>query len=200
MAKAKPKKDSRITHQRRDEIIRASAKLFREFGFNGTSVEDIAKKVNLGKGGIYNHVKSKEDLLYATVTYGILRFLPILKEIWASEDDIRTKLRKAVYNSVFSLMTHRNWVSLFLQDRRALSRRHLMEYRGYRNEVGRIFKDIIRRGMEEGYFRKADVTLTAFGILGMCNWVAQWYHPSGRASAREIAETFADMAENMVRN
>jgi AcrR family transcriptional regulator len=186
------------SNHRREQIIHAAAKLFREFGFNGTSVEEIAKEVNLPKGGIYNHIKSKEELLYQIITHAIVQFLPVLREIKASRDDLKVKFRQAVYTDVFSLATHHEWVSVFLQDRKALSRKHYLKYLHYRDEVEETFRDIIKQGMKAGVFRKADLNLTTFAILGMCNSVIQWYRPGGRVSAHKIAEFFAKAAENMV--
>ncbi|MBC7078429.1 MAG: TetR/AcrR family transcriptional regulator, partial [Synergistales bacterium] len=51
----------------------------------------------------------------------------------------------------------------------------------------------------QGIFRKANVKLAAFAILGMCNWVTQWYKSDGECSVEEIAAFFADAAEYMLR-
>lgn len=187
------------TNNRREQIVQAAAKLFREFGFNGTSVEDIAKEVNLPKGGIYNHIKNKEELLYEIITHAIVQFLPGLREIKSSRDDIKVKLWRAVYTNVFSLTTNHEWVSVFLQDRKALSRKHYLKYLCYRDEVEEIFKNIIKQGMKAGVFRKGDLNLTTFAILGMCNSVIHWYRPEGRVSADKIAVFFAEAAMNIVR-
>jgi AcrR family transcriptional regulator len=184
---------------RREQIIRTAALLFRQFGFNGTSIEDIARKVNLPKGGIYNHIKSKEELLYEIITRGIRQFLPALREIKASEDDVREKFHRAVYTNVFTLATYHDLVGVFLQDKRSLSKRHYQEYIGYRDEVEQGFKGMIRQGMKERVFREGDVNLATFAVLGMCNWVTQWYREDGKFKAEEIATFFADAAERMLR-
>lgn len=199
MSKVKVKNANESRGNRREQIIRAAARLFREFGFNGTSIEDIAREVNLPKGGIYNHIKSKEELLYEIITRGIRQFLPALREIKTSKDDIREKFRCAVYTNVFMLVTYHDLVTVFLQDKRSLSRGHYLKYIGYRDEVEQIFKDIIRQGMKAGVLHKADVKLTTFVVLGMCNWVTQWYRADGNLTAEEIAAFFADAAERMLR-
>ena len=204
-----PRARSNQTHQsksnrtsklnRREQIIQAAAKLFREYGFNGTSIEDIAKHVNLTKGGIYNHIESKEELLYEIITRGIRQFLPALRDIKGSQGDLMDKFRRAVYSNVFMLATYHDLISVFLQDKKSLSRQHYLKYLGFRDEVESIFKEMIDQGMNEGVFRKADVTLTTFAILGMCNWVAQWYRREKGLPAEEIATFFADTAETMLR-
>jgi TetR/AcrR family transcriptional regulator, transcriptional repressor for nem operon len=49
----------------REKILKAAAGLFHEFGYNGTSVQDIVSKANVPKGSFYNYFKSKEALAIA---------------------------------------------------------------------------------------------------------------------------------------
>lgn len=184
---------------RREEIIRAAARLFREFGFHGTSIQDIAEAVGLPKGGLYHHIESKEELLYEITTRGIRHVLPALREIRASRHTPQEKFRRAVYTNVLLLATYRDFVSVFLQERRALSPEHYKEYIGYRDEVEQIFKDIISEGIKQGVFREVNVKLITFAVLGMCSWVTQWYRPDGECTAEEIAAVFAEAAEYMLR-
>jgi AcrR family transcriptional regulator len=184
---------------RREEIVQAAARLFREFGFHGTSIQDIAEAVGLPKGGLYHHIESKEELLYEITTRGIRLVLPALREIRGSKDPPQAKFRRAVYTNVLHLATYRDFVSVFLQERRALSPEHYKEYIGYRDEVEQIFKDIIAEGIRQGVFRDVNVKLMTFAVLGMCSWVTQWYRPDGECRAEEIAALFAEAAECMLR-
>jgi TetR/AcrR family transcriptional regulator, cholesterol catabolism regulator len=192
------KRSALTANSRGEDIVHAAAKLFREFGFNGTSIVDIADAVNLPKGGLYNYINSKEELLYEIITRGIRQFLPALREIKGSKGDPREKFRRAVYTNVFWLAESRDFIGVFLQDKKSLSDRHYKEYIGYRDEVENTFKDIIRQGMKQGVFRKTDIDLITFAVLGMCNGVAQWYHPEGALKAEEVAAFYADVAEHMV--
>jgi TetR/AcrR family transcriptional regulator, cholesterol catabolism regulator len=183
---------------RREEIILTAAKLFRKQGFNGTSIIEIAREVGLPKGSIYNYAKSKEDLLYEIITLGIRAVLPEMRKIVASNDSVEDKFRRIVYVHALSLTKHHDFISIFFQDKNSLSSEHYKEYMGYRSEVGGHFKKIIEQGITEGVFRKADVTLQFFAVLGMCNWMTQWYDAEGRLSSEQIATFFSDTAMRMV--
>ncbi len=198
MPKVRMKRNGQTSNNRGEEIVHAAAKLFREYGFNGTSIVDIAEAVNLPKGGLYNYISSKEELLYEIITRGIRQFLPALREIKESKGDPRERFRRAVYTNVFCLAKFHDLISVFLQDRKSLSERHYKEYIGYRDEVEKTFKDIIRQGMKQGVFRETNVDLITFAVLGMCNWVAQWYRPEGKLDAEVVAAFFAEAAEHMV--
>jgi TetR/AcrR family transcriptional repressor of nem operon len=49
----------------REKILKAAGALFHEFGYNGTSVQDIVRKAEVPKGSFYNYFKSKEELAIA---------------------------------------------------------------------------------------------------------------------------------------
>ena len=49
----------------REKILKSAASLFHEFGYNGTSVQDIVTKANVPKGSFYSYFKSKEELAIA---------------------------------------------------------------------------------------------------------------------------------------
>ncbi len=184
--------------KRRDEIIQAAARLFREFGFKGTSIVDIAEAVDLPKSGIYNYVESKEELLYEIITRSIRQFAPILREIKASHDTPQSKFRQAVYHMVFQLASYPGFVPLFSQDRKALSKEHHKEYDNYGLEVREFFEKVLSQGMKKGVFRKTDVRILTLAVIAMCRSVNEWYRPDGRLTPEEIALFFTDTAEHLV--
>lgn len=47
----------------REDILEAAAQIFRQKGFHGASMSDIAKAVNLQKASLYHHVSSKQEIL-----------------------------------------------------------------------------------------------------------------------------------------
>jgi AcrR family transcriptional regulator len=49
---------------RREEILQASAQIFRKKGFHATSMQDIADAVKLQKASLYHHVESKQEILF----------------------------------------------------------------------------------------------------------------------------------------
>jgi AcrR family transcriptional regulator len=185
---------------RRGEIVRAAAKLFRLKGFHGTSIIEIANEVGLPKGSIYNYVESKEELLFEIITLGIQANLPKLRAIAKSDEEPEEKFRQIAYRNALDMATYHEYISIFYQDRNSLSSDHHDQYVGCRKEIEEYFKRILREGMKKGVFRRTNVTLLAFAVLGMCNWITQWYRPDGKLSAEKIAEFFTETALHMVRS
>ena len=68
-----------------------------------------------------------------------------------------------------------------------------LRVRAQRERYRELVSAVVERGVRLGEFATPDVGIAALGLLGMCNWVAQWYRPGGRLSAGEIGGYFADL-------
>ena len=61
----------------------------------------------------------------------------------------------------------------------------------------RMWIALVVQGQESGAFSKSgDPKMVAFGILGMCNWLARWYDPNKKTSIDEIIRTFSDLVSH----
>ena len=70
-----------VVTERKNQIHRVAARLFRQTGFHATSVRDIAEAVGIQGGSLYNHVQSKDDLLWEIVNGSADRFFAALRPI-----------------------------------------------------------------------------------------------------------------------
>ena len=83
---------------------------------------------------------------------------------------------------------------MYFQEKGHLGREHLRTVTKTERRIVDTVRKIYRDGAAEGSFRELDPTATAFGLLGLCFWVYQWYRPRGRLSVDEISATFQDLA------
>jgi AcrR family transcriptional regulator len=58
-------------HSRRAEICRTAARIFRDHGYDATSVSDLARALGITKAGLYHYFESTEALLFEIMTYGL---------------------------------------------------------------------------------------------------------------------------------
>ncbi|SAK99003.1 TetR family transcriptional regulator [Caballeronia temeraria] len=58
--------------------------------------------------------------------------------------------------------------------------------------IGR--RKCVEFGIEQGEFRELDAKVAAFSIIGMCNWSAWWFSPTGPRSLEQVSEQIGDMA------
>lgn len=181
------KKSNGVPKNRREEIIEHSAALFRERGFKGTSIQAIAEKVGLPPGGLYYYINSKEELLFEVATRGVRSILAALDEIQRVPAKPSERIYTAIHKHVLVLIQHQDYASVVLQEKKTLLPTHYQAYIRDRKQVERHYKKIIQEGVESGEFQPVNIDLVTFLILGMCNSIAQWYHPEGDLNADEIA-------------
>lgn len=176
-----------------EEIFAQAVRIFQQKGYHATSVQDIADAVGLQKGSLYHYISSKEELLFRIFARGSRALTQRLEAIIASSDPPTEKLQRAMEAHLIELCDQLDIFTVYLSERRALNGRHHTKVRAAGKQHARLLEQIIAEGIASGDFRKVDCTLAAHAILGMCNWLYQWYSPTGRLTPHEIAEVFSDL-------
>jgi TetR/AcrR family transcriptional regulator, cholesterol catabolism regulator len=187
MKQAKVKRE-RITQQ---AIVTAAARLFAQKGFGATSLEDIAEVLGATKGALYYHVKNKEEILrliYMTVlTVSEEPLRRIVEATYAPQE----KLRRAVEHQTTVAADRSPAMTVFFREQHHLTGPFAKEILLRRKAYERYFERIIEEGQLAGVFRpEVDPKIVSFGLLGMCNSLAQWYRASGKYTPQHIANMF----------
>ena len=90
------KQNSEIRKYKEKLILTTALELFSKYGYLGVSMQKISKEVGVSKGNLYNYFESKEELLEAVLTNGLLQFSELLasypKEL-VSENDFEKAIR-----------------------------------------------------------------------------------------------------------
>ncbi len=187
---------------RRSRLLDVAAQLFADQGFEATTLSDIALAAGLKKASVYHYFPSKVSVLLGVLNDGIADLLSAAREAATIEDPAeRLDALLAVHLHNFGhKLAH---VVVFLFERRVLERelgnsREAKAYLRRRREYDELFVDCIRQGQAAGVFRPDDPVVLAYGVLGMLNWMVQWYDPEGRLSMSEIGETLRACARNAV--
>ena len=190
---------ARATTPREGEILTAAARIFREKGYHGTSVRDIAESVGLLKGSLYHYIRSKEELLARLFEGALEDTIRELEAIATQDARASERLRDMVTAYVRSVTENIDAVSLYLREWRSLPAPQLARVRARRRAMRTLFEDVIADGVRAREFAAGDAKIAALAILGMCNWLYEWYRPRGRLDADELARTIADQALRSVK-
>ena len=91
-------------------------------------------------------------------------------------------------------MSNLDAVGVYLREYRELPAKELAVVRERRRSMRRLFERVIEQGMRSGEFIRGDAKLATLAILGMCNWMYEWYRPRGRKGAEAVAEELATRA------
>ena len=181
-------------NKRKQEILTIAARIFRQKGYNATSMNDLAKECGLFKGSLYHYFKNKEAILQEVIQSYFEYLLLYLEPINSSKVMPTEKLRMSLEIQMRAIEANRDAVSVALREDRAVENPYREAYIAQRNRLEDHLASIIEEGIEKGMFRKVDIRLTTKAILGMCNWATVWYSRSGRLSSEAIAKHFTDLA------
>jgi AcrR family transcriptional regulator len=184
--------------QRRQEIVRAAARVFKSNGLQGASLGDIAVAAGADRASLYYYVGSKEELFHEVVREAVERNLAAGEQILAGDGNAPEKLRCLIVSLMRSYAEYFPVLYVFIQE--DLS--HVPESQsGWANDMRRVNRryeqiliDIIEQGMREGSMRSfAPARELAYGILGMVGWTHRWFNPStSSVPAAELGRIFAD--------
>lgn len=181
------------------EIVEQAMRLFAERGYEGTTLQDVADAVGLSRPNLYNYVKSKEDLLVAMVEATTQSTANSLREVRRRADlDPAEKLRLLVRDLVLRRARQPEQFRTLDRSDQALPPEIAGKHLQGRRAVLREITGVIEEGITAGRFRAVDARITALSIIGMCNWVAWWFHPSPAHPAEPVAEQIAENAVAMV--
>jgi AcrR family transcriptional regulator len=183
-----------VVTDRGEEVYSAALRLFREKGYHATSMQDIAAAVGLYKGSLYHYIGGKEELLVRVFERGMGVLLADVERIAADASLAPSRaLRRIVEAHVSAVASNLDALTVYLHEWRALTGESLGTVRAQRERYAALVSDVVARGVRTGEFSVPDVGIATLGLLGMCNWLCQWYSPSGRLSAAEIGTRFAEL-------
>jgi len=181
------------SNARRVEICRTAAQIFRDRGFDATSVSDIARALGMTKAGLYHYFESKEALLFEIMTYGLDRVRDdVIVPVRAIRDP-EERLRQIVVRHA-RIATHGRGAIAHLGDEiRALpppARRQI-------EERMRLYVDLVRSTLVEikaaGRLRDVDPTVASFSLIGMILWLPRWFRQDGRLTQEAVASEIASL-------
>lgn len=178
---------------RRDAILLAAARLFRERGFDGTTLDDIAGALGLTKPTLYYHIGNKEEILVEIGEQGAAHVMDGVDALWATGDPGSLILRRFMVRYA-EWITSEVGVSLVRSYHARMSPENAERIRQSVRLVARKGADIIERGQRDGSIRSCDARLVTNAIFGAFNWLGFWYDPEqvDRAPA-ELAQAFVEI-------
>jgi AcrR family transcriptional regulator len=178
---------------RRDELLRVSAKLFREKGFDGTSIRDISAAAGMHSGSPFYHFKTKQDILVAVMEQGLAEGLRKSEEVMALGIPSEQKLKGLIRAQLGTILEEgSDFIPVLLYDWRSLTpanRRRVIALRDRYDALWeRMLAELARDGLIAG-----DPQVARLFVLGAINWSAKWYRAGGRLSVDELADQAAQL-------
>ena len=176
-----------------ESVLAVAVKLFNERGYDGTSMEDLSRKLGITKSAIYHHVDSKQDLLRLAVNRALDALFTEVGQLAEVDGRAIDRLEHLVRGSVLVLAGQLPFVTLLLRvrgntkvEREALARRR---------EFDRLVAGLVAEAAAEGDLRSdIDPAITARLLFGLVNSLIEWYRPGGATAAADLADTVVAVA------
>jgi AcrR family transcriptional regulator len=178
-----------------ESLLAVAVRVFNERGYDGTSMEHLARAAGISKSSIYHHVRGKEELLRLAISRALDGLFAILREPEACEGRAIDRLEHVTRRTAQVLMAELPYVTLLLRvrgntgtERWAMERR-----REFDHEVAELLKQATADGDLRG---DVDVRLATRLLFGMINSIAEWYRPpgSGTAHSEDVADAVVRLA------
>jgi AcrR family transcriptional regulator len=181
----------------RENLLDAAARVFRQRGYNATTIRDIAREAGVALGGLYRHFSSKEEFIAVSLTDGMKDIrADVQRAVGALPpgSSLHEKIKAGIKAQMLATRKRGDSYDLAVRYERA-STAPASIWKPYRHEVEeyRVFwKRLLDQARETGQIRgDSNTSMLTFFLLGSVIWVNQWHRPT-RRSLDKVAGDFAD--------
>lgn len=190
-------------NQSREEILRAAAELFMEFGYAATSIDAVAERLGATKGRIYHHYRSKADLFFDVQVAAMKRLNEEVEPIARGPGNPIERLAAMALRHTLVLLTELPMQKVAVRglERYLLGKsptvKRLRSVIKMRDDYENMFAEVIDEGVRAGLFVDLPPKLATKPFFGVLNWATVWYNQRRLQSAEaidDIAHTLAAYA------
>jgi AcrR family transcriptional regulator len=186
-APAKPRRRGRPGHDL-ESVLATAVAVFIERGFDGTSIDELARRLGVSKSAIYHHVESKDALLGLALDRALTGLEEAADEVRTLDGPAVARLEALVRSSVAVLVERLPYVTLLLRVRgnSEVERQSLRR----RRRIDALAAELVRQAVAEGDLRPdIEPAVTARLLFGTVNSLTEWLQPRGRHDAEELADS-----------
>ncbi len=183
----------------RQEILRTAARLFQQRGYDATSMNDVAAALKLSKGGLYHHFQSKDEILFEIMDHAMQiteeRVLNPVRGVADPEERLRALIRLHIE---VVLSPRDREITVMLHENHplppSLRKRINARKKDYVHFLENLMAEVQHKSRHSHHTTaKVSPRAAAFALLGMINWIYQWYKPEGDLQAQNLIPQFTDL-------
>ncbi|MCY6414009.1 TetR/AcrR family transcriptional regulator [Acinetobacter sp. VNH17] len=195
------RESARVEVTDRERVLAASARLFREKGFERASVREIARACGILPGSLHYRYRSKDDILVDMMQLAIERTIHGIIEATSMIQDPLKKMKSALHAHLNVLMSGDDMVYVLLFEWRSLHGAAREQMIAERDRYEQYWHAILNELKTQGFIRKdVDVDLLRLIGLGAINWAATWYKDNGKYNLEQIADAIWQMMTRGILN
>lgn len=173
---------------RKDIIIEKAASLFKEKGFKAASMREIADVVGVEAASLYNHIKSKNELLNIICFDVANRYTHKMEEVEASELSVLAKIESLLRFHIDGMIHHFEQVYVSDREWKHLDNPYLSNMQNQRRTYRKRFAAIIEQGIKQKEIKKIDASTTVLIMLHAIGGIESWHRSTQKISGKELEE------------
>ena len=179
-----------------EAIRKAGLRLIYAQGYEAMSLRRLAAEVGIQAGSLYNHITTKQDLLFDLIKVHMDELMERLDQALEGISDPDDRLQAFIAFHVGYHITRKREVFICYSELRSLEPKNYEIVVGLRQHYERKLIGILDDGVAEGRFTVADTTVAAYGILAMLTGVCTWFRPAGRLTKEEVTDIYTGMVRH----
>jgi AcrR family transcriptional regulator len=191
----------------REEIIRAAAEVFMEFGYAASTIDAVAERMGATKGRIYHYYRSKAELYFDVQIAAMERLSTLIEPIARGPGSAVERLHAMALEHTKVLLKDLPIQKVAVQglERHLLaseSARHarvLRQIVRLRDDYEQMFAEVIDQGIREGAFVDLPPRLATKPFFGTLNWATMWFTPRRLQREEDLDDIASMLADYAVR-
>lgn len=180
-------------------IVTKAAALFRENGFKASSMRDLAERVGVEAASLYNHIKSKTEILHEICFQVANRFMHQMNQIETSDLGAIEKIEKLLRFHIREMIVHHEEVCVSDREWRFLDEPYLSNFHNQRRQYRKRFAAIVQSGINAGEIKDIDAATVVLIMLHAITGIDSWHRSKQKISASDLEENMVTIMINGLR-
>lgn len=181
---------------RKSEIINIAAKLFKEKGYSAVTMRDIAQALDIKAASLYNHIKSKQEILVLIILEIAEEFTNRINEIAFSDLNTIQKIEKVIELHIDITVRNPDALACLNNDWMHLTDEELTYFIKMREDYEETFRNLINSGIQSNEIKNVNPEVIIFSILSTLRTLYVWYGKKKRLTESSLKK---DMAEVLLK-
>ena len=181
---------------RKTEIITIAAQLFKEKGYSAVTMRDMAQAMNIKAASLYNHIKSKQEILVLIIIEIAEEFTNTMLQIVNSDETTIQKLEKVIQLHIDITLRNPDALACLNNDWMHLADAELMYFIKMREEYEENFRTIIKQGIANNEIKNLNIEVIIFSTLSTLRTLYLWYGKKKSPNATVLKSNMIEVLLN----
>lgn len=181
-------KATRKKASKKEFILKKAAQMFREKGFAATSMRDLAETVGIEAASLYNHIRSKNEMLESICFDVANRFTIFMDELESGNQGTIKKIDTLLRFHIKQMIETFEEVIVCDREWKHLDEPYLSNFHNQRRSYRKRFAAIIEEGISKNEIKRIDAPTAVLIMLHSVNGIESWHRSTAKISAKDLED------------